>query len=294
MKALAGCSLLSLLFAVACGSKPGSDLFSSDAPSTSAGSSGGSGSVTIPNASSGSGATTLADGGSKTSTPAAGGASPSSGGMPPATAGGANPDPPSAAAGASDMPGAGGAVDIGPELPVCGNGVLEAGEECDDAGHEGKDGCSAACKVSCADFGPDTTESDDHHCYGGYDQADFEDAELACKDRGAHLVSISSAAENALAQHFVRDSKWIGGFEPVDLADGSEGTYEWTSGEAFSYQNWGGGQPDRAESRCTTPMPGNRPGCYQHCAALMSDGKWADERCDAIDGYVCEWEPAGS
>jgi len=34
---------------------------------------------------------------------------------------------------------------------VCGNGILEAGEECDDGNTEGGDGCSPDCKIECPD-----------------------------------------------------------------------------------------------------------------------------------------------
>jgi hypothetical protein len=34
--------------------------------------------------------------------------------------------------------------------------------------------------------------------------------------------------------------------------------------------------------------------CYEHCMAILADGRWADQRCDRVDGYVCEWEPVGS
>lgn len=36
-----------------------------------------------------------------------------------------------------------------PPTPVCGNGYLEDGEECDDANNAGGDGCDAECRVPC-------------------------------------------------------------------------------------------------------------------------------------------------
>ena len=177
-----------------------------------------------------------------------------------------------------------------PTEPECGNGILEAGEECDDAGHTGLDGCSAACQVVCTNYGQDALESDDHHCYNGYDQADFTGAEKACADRGAHLATISSAGENAIAATFVNNSKWLGGFEDVDAAIEGAGKYEWIDGEALSYTNWALGEPDRARVRCAS----NMLQCYEHCMAMQGNGRWADQRCEMVDGYVCEWEPAGT
>lgn len=36
---------------------------------------------------------------------------------------------------------------VGTASPMCGNGIKEPGEECDDGNAHGMDGCSAACKI---------------------------------------------------------------------------------------------------------------------------------------------------
>jgi cysteine-rich repeat protein len=221
-----------------------------------------------------------------------------SGAMPGAGTGGSGQpagdggEPPLGSAG--EDAGTGGAGEP-PLQPVCGNGKLEAGEECDDAGATCEDGCNADCVVVCGDFGQGTVKSDDHHCYKGYDEATFEGAQQDCVARGAHLVTISSEAENDIAQSFVASSKFIGGFEDVALMDDSAGTYEWVTGEPFTYQNWDEDdeQPDRDGTRCANGGPSNLQ-CYEHCARMTGDGSWSDQRCDLEDGYVCEWEPAGS
>jgi cysteine-rich repeat protein len=173
---------------------------------------------------------------------------------------------------------------------VCGNGKLEVGEECDDGGHAGKDGCSADCKVTCADFGAGHVESDDHHCYIGYDQADFAGSEAACSMRGAHLATISSEGENKLVHGLVHNSKWLGGMEDVPSTTMGSGAYAWITGEPFTFTNWAPKEPNQAKARCSTSIGT----CYEHCLSMLGDGTWADERCDMVDGYVCEWEPAGS
>jgi cysteine-rich repeat protein len=181
-----------------------------------------------------------------------------------------------------------------PVEPECGNGKLEPGEECDDGGLDDGDGCNEACEVDCSDFGEDAVESDDHHCYNGFDEADFEGAQQDCEDRGGHLVTISSDAENDIAQSFVVQSKFIGGFEDVELMDPSAGTYQWVTGEPFTYQNWDEeeDQPDRDGTRCSSFGPVSQQ-CYEHCARMLGNGLWDDQRCDLEDGYICEWEPAG-
>jgi hypothetical protein len=214
---------------------------------------------------------------------------------------GGAPDSPGMA-GASDGGGSGGVAGggatagggtggkPGPAEPVCGNGKRETGEECDDGGHEGKDGC-AACKVVCSDHGEGALKSEDFHCYVGFDQNAFEGAVADCKALGAHIVSITSAAENEVVSSLVRNSKWIGGFENVPPTSPGGGQYEWATGEPFGYENWAEGEPDSAEYRCNGSGPFGR--CYEHCILMEGGGTWLDSRCDASDGYVCEWEPAG-
>jgi hypothetical protein len=204
----------------------------------------------------------------------------------PGPVGGAETD----AGGAS---GAGGEPSTPPE-PVCGNGVIEAGEQCD-GGASDHAGCDAECRVVCADHGDDVRESDDHHCYAGFDEAEFVEARQACADRGAHLATVSSASENELVARFVVDTKFIGGFEDVPLMSAGSGDYRWITGEPLNFTSWVDGEPDRAESRCGGSGPG--PGimrCYEHCIAIQGNGRWIDQRCDGADGYVCEWEPPGS
>jgi cysteine-rich repeat protein len=242
----------------------------------------------------GSGATPSNSGGSDAAaatggTDAAPSAGSSSGGQP-QTAGSAGQSPtpdPSGTAGAND--GSAGSGEPQKPDPVCGNGVIEAGEECDDAGHTGPDGCDAECRVVCADRGPGTIKSADYHCYNGYDAANFDGAIAACEKRGAHLVTVSSADENKIARMFVNDGKWIGGREDVPLTMMGSGQYAWLTGEPFTYTNWAKEEPNRLEYHCEGG--GFNSHCYEHCITILGDGTWADRKCDVSDGYVCEWEP---
>jgi hypothetical protein len=141
----------------------------------------------------------------------------------------------------------------------------------------------------CSQHGPGALESDDHHCYVGYNQAAFAGAQQDCVRRGAHLATISSAAENKLARALVSNSKWLGGDEDVPATSPGTGNYAWLTGEAFTFTAWGPQEPNRAASRCA----GTTALCYEHCIVMLGDGTWADHRCDIVDGYICEWEPAG-
>jgi cysteine-rich repeat protein len=203
-----------------------------------------------------------------------------------------NPSPPdmTSMAGAGVDEGTAGSAGMKPADPVCGNGMLEAGEECDDAGHAGQDGCDENCKVVCAQLGAGTLESEDHHCYNGYDQGSFKESQDACVKRGAHLATISSAAENKLAQSLVHGSKWLGGLEDVAVTAEGTGAYGWITKEPFTFTNWAPHEPNREQTRCNVGPTGR---CFEHCVSINGDGTWADRPCDMVDGYVCEWEPAG-
>jgi cysteine-rich repeat protein len=271
-----------LLLVVACSNHPDSALFSEigDPPASSGGTqssgdAGGSGATSgaSPNGDAG---TLSSSAGSSAGGSTMGGSSGSAGG---------SDDPEPSEGGAATDPG-------NVAEPVCGDGKREGDEQCDDAGHEGKDGCSAECQVVCSDFDEGAKASEDHHCYAGYDEADFEGAQKNCVERGGHLVTIGSAAENEIVNAFVNNSKFIGTFEDVALTSESPGTYQWITGEAMAFENWSGGQPDREGVRCNQLASNER--CYEHCAYMRGDGTWADQRCDEADGYVCEWEPAGN
>jgi len=295
-------STLAVLVVAGC-NRPDADLFGADpgntdgvggVPSTA----GGTG-----NAAGGTAGSTAANGGAQTSV---GGAEPGVAGTAPSAGGSGaagNSNPPDDSGGVNAAGGAGGQPETEPPTaPVCGNGILEAGEECDDSGHTGRDGCDA-CKVECSQLDTSAVESSDHHCYVGYDAADFKGAQEACVGRGAYLATISSAEENKVVRGLVNNSKWIGGFEDVSPNTKGAGAYVWSNGEPFTYTNWAQGEPDLAKVRCDGAMGGYNGGpsggpaqtsCYEHCISIQGDGTWIDARCEVSDGYVCEWPPAGT
>ena len=75
---------------------------------------------------------------------------------------------------------------------------------------------------------------------------------------GGWLAAIGSAAENAAARSFV-DATLVGnnqffiGFN--DIA--SEGSFVWSNGEAVSYTNWSGGEPNNLFDEDATEMLGS-------------------------------------
>jgi cysteine-rich repeat protein len=298
MKAYVRYGAVAFLCVVGC-TRPDSDLFGADGsplPRQSGGSAGTSSSSGSSSVDTNSGANTNADmmtgGGTTTTDPLPVAGTSSTAGSAPQDQGGSggstNPPDPSGMAGMPD--GAAGSP-TPPADPVCGNGILEAGEQCDDAGHTGLDGCDADCQVVCSQHGQGTLESADHHCYHGYDQFDFTSAQQDCLKRGAHLATISSADENQIARTLTNNSKWIGGYENVGAMQPGVGDYEWLTGELFTYTNWAEQEPNHLEAHCVNNFNAH---CYEHCIVILGDGTWADRLCDTPDGYVCEWDPAGT
>ncbi|HEY1533589.1 MAG TPA: hypothetical protein VGF76_06210, partial [Polyangiaceae bacterium] len=89
------------------------------------------------------------------------------------------------------------------------------------------------------------------------------------------------------------NSKWLGGYENVPLTSAGTSNYVWLDSEPFSFNNWAPQQPDAAGTHCGGGGGANAL-CYEHCISMLGDGTWANHRCDMVDGYICEWEPAGT
>lgn len=164
--------------------------------------------------------------------------------------------------------------------PVCGDGEIDATEECDDANLIDGDGCTT-CVIDCeaaAEKDPTTGR-----CYRFYPGAKtWAAAESDCEAWGGasglgHLVSISSAAE----QQFVEAlrptiSTWIGARDTV-----TEGTFEWLDGTPFAFTSFAPGKPDGAT--------------VQNCLFMRGDNDgWDDNQCGTALGFVCERGPAGA
>jgi hypothetical protein len=92
-----------------------------------------------------------------------------------------------------------------------------------------------------------------------------------CAAVGAHLVTITSADEQAFVAALVGRDAWLGGFQGV-----GEGTWFWSTGERFDYTNWGPNQPDDA---------GGNEDCAQLVAATDT---WNDRDCTARLPAICE------
>lgn len=115
----------------------------------------------------------------------------------------------------------------------------------------------------------------------------WSDAFAQAQALGGHLVTITSAEENAFVFGLINQPQFwngelgplIGGFQPPGsgepLAD-----WQWVSGEPFEFSNWAGGQPD------------NGAGGEEDCIHFWVGDQWNDRTKDDKDffGFVVEQE----
>ncbi|MFP6686071.1 MAG: lectin-like protein [Polyangiaceae bacterium] len=167
--------------------------------------------------------------------------------------------------------------------PFCGDGLIDAGEQCDDGNGEADDGC-ASCLVECDP--QDVKDPKSHHCYHFVNlKAHWQAAENDCVVWGGapglgHLVSIQSADEQKLVKNLGDGAeRWIGG---ADIA--VEDNYTWTDGSIFAFENWRSGEPNN----------NGYNGGEEDCAEMEHDGRWDDQPCEKTKRYVCERIAAGA
>lgn len=125
----------------------------------------------------------------------------------------------------------------------------------------------------------DAVELNGHHYYI-YDVdtvTDWDKAQEYCEARGGYLATITSAEEDTFLYSYITDQ----GYDSVmfGLSDREQtDDWKWVTGEAFSYQNWGEGEP-------------NHQGGYEHYGMYYrknTDGSWNDGSGQG-GPFLCEW-----
>jgi len=144
---------------------------------------------------------------------------------------------------------------------------------------------------------PDDEKIYNGHLYERYDSiVSWSKAKELCEAKGGHLVTITDSAEQSAVAAFAAEGK-RGTYKIGATDEGTEGTWRWVTGEAFSYTNW-----DK-----TTPEPSNGAGeNYASIVAIESSpdkqvGEWVDVA-DAPHtrnvafydlsniGFICEYD----
>jgi hypothetical protein len=107
------------------------------------------------------------------------------------------------------------------------------------------------------------------HLYELLSNSDWLSAEATAVTLGGHLVTINDQAENdwLFNKWGTTHSLMIGATDA-----GHEGTFTWTSGEAFTYSHWDGGEPNNGVGY------GREPENYTHMYAsgFGTPGYWND------------------
>lgn len=122
-------------------------------------------------------------------------------------------------------------------------------------------------------------EPTDGHKYEIFhDTLTWEEAKAACEAKGGHLATITSQEEQKLIESLnTQKSKlWIGGCK------NSAGQWCWVTGEPWTYENWGDGEPNNSSNVVAG----------ESCVAMWPV-KWndlANSNTYEQSGYICEWE----
>jgi hypothetical protein len=184
---------------------------------------------------------------------------------------------------------------------LCGNMMVEAGEECDDANDVEGDGCfkcqldcgCAGCTIgkACPDCGPAAgavtyEDAGTKHCYLFIPTASQrEPARSSCQLWGGDLAAPSTVAEmtkviapeiiTVFAAGDVNARCWTGG---NDIA--TEGVYQWANGEPWNLPPagpaWEVNEPD---------------GVGFNCILIGANGTIRDRECTFLAPFLCERPP---
>ena len=122
----------------------------------------------------------------------------------------------------------------------------------------------------------------------------YESARRACEEQGGHLIKITDAEIQNLAENMLAETShehcWIG------LSDfNSEGLFTWTDGTAADYTNWGNGQPDNYEGAEDFVLMTCHDIDYGEWS--LPRGAWNDVASNGDTdhdlskiAYICEWD----
>jgi cysteine-rich repeat protein len=170
--------------------------------------------------------------------------------------------------------GAGGSVGGGGGAPSgCGDGIIDtsANEECDDANSATGDGC-VGCKIECDEVGQLHAPSTNHCYWLTVADARWTNVRQECISAGADLAAITSAAEQGIVEPLTTESLFLGATDSA-----TEGTFEWVTGEAWSFENWNNGEPNDQDG--------------EDCLLMLASGRWNDGGCISSIRGLCERPP---
>ena len=147
-----------------------------------------------------------------------------------------------------------------------------AGKETDSSGGNTGEGAGADAAVdgNAAQIASSKFRGHDYTLFEG--ALSWTDAEEYCVRHGGHLASANSAHEQKFLTQLSQKSScsniWLGGYLDTD------GSWKWTDGTDFKYENWDENQPDNFENKETCIRFAAREINYSEWTAHQ--GKWND------------------
>jgi cysteine-rich repeat protein len=166
---------------------------------------------------------------------------------------------------------------------ICGDNIVDPGEQCDDGNVINADGCEGDCQFICGgSVGQRRSVQNDAQCLLFFETAEtWPDAEASCVALGGHLVSITSATENARVET-ARGSNdpiiWIGLNDRAVEAGTQARNFVWSDGtpnNANTFENFNIAEPNSFVAG-------------EDCVEMLASATWNDTLCSDIQGYVCE------
>jgi hypothetical protein len=146
---------------------------------------------------------------------------------------------------------------------------------------------TAAVTVGAVSSGNVKCDPATDHCYekitvSGISFADARTAAAARTYQGlpGHLATITSASEQSFVQANLSPTRHVlGGYQDRSASNYREpnGGWRWVTGEAWSFTNWRGSEPNNA-------------GNTEDYAHFFDDGTWNDATDRDCDGYLIEYE----
>ncbi|NWX89071.1 LAYN protein, partial [Nothoprocta pentlandii] len=123
----------------------------------------------------------------------------------------------------------------------------------------------------------------------------YEEARLACRADGGHLVSIETAAEQKLIEKFIESllasdgDFWIGlrrRKHDVDNSTECQDLYAWSDGSSSKFRNWYVDEPSCGSEICVV--------MYHQPSAPPGVGgpymfQWNDDRCNMKNNFICKY-----
>ncbi|XP_021140964.2 layilin isoform X4 [Columba livia] len=123
----------------------------------------------------------------------------------------------------------------------------------------------------------------------------YEEAHLACRADGGHLVSIETEAEQRLIEKLIESllasdgDFWIGlrrKKEEVENGTECQNLYSWSDGSAYKFRNWYVDEPSCGSEICVV--------MYHQPSAPPGVGgpymfQWNDDRCNMKNNFICKY-----